>query len=98
MEKVPLELACPTPVGEHVIVADGTGYGGSRAAALTAARADADSKLAIGIQCVSGCKPVVSETAPVYDSSVPAYVRWGSGFEARLQRSKSVNAACEPAG
>jgi hypothetical protein len=94
MEKTPLELGCPTPSGEHVIFAEGAGYGATRAAALTAARAEADGKLSIGVKCAAGCRLEISETEPVYDSSVPTYFAWGSGFESRVQRSKAVKAAC----
>lgn len=96
MEKTPLQLGCPTAAGEHVIFADGVGYGATKTAALTAARAEADGKLSIGVLCGSGCRLEISETAPVYDSSIPTYSAWGSGFESRLQRSRAVNAACVP--
>ena len=94
MEKTLLELGCTTPSGEHVIFAEGTGYGATRAAALTAARAEADGKLSIGVKCAPGCRLEIIETDPAYDSSVPTYSAWGTGVESRVRRSKGVMAAC----
>ena len=95
MPDVPVKLACTSAVEKRELVAKGTGYGASKAAALSAARADADAQLAIGVTCATGCHLVLTDSDPIYDSAPPSYDAWGAGWKSGATRTRNVQAGCK---
>jgi hypothetical protein len=95
VDKIDPIVGCPQDPTLHTIKSDGVGYGDTKGKALDAARAQADAKSALMPACPSKCRGTATEVDPSYDSSTPTYTPFGSGYECKVERTRTVTLACK---
>ena len=87
--------SCPQESKEYTITTEGSGYGGSKQAALDAARAQADEKSKLRPACPPGCSEERKVEEPAYDSTKPVYSKYGKGWKCTLDRQQKILLACK---
>jgi hypothetical protein len=90
----PANVTCPQSSIDYEVKSDGEGYGGSKAAALEAARSHADAKGALQPACPRGCTDERVDKDPPYDSGRPEYTAYGRGWKCTVERTRTVTLAC----